>query len=128
MFPLLVSGSNAAASCSRGSPTRSDSRLGLLSGRPRRIAAEREDIPDPALARLLDDGLQFRASGIHAGEVHHRGELVLALDAVDLPANAELRRRLGKLGRQLADLGPSTRLDGVSDLVLADYGLDMATG
>lgn len=47
-----------------------------------RVTAQREDVFDAALPGLGEDGSEFVLRRVDAGEMHHRGEAVLALDAV----------------------------------------------
>lgn len=49
----------------------------------RGVAAEREDVFDIAGAGFLDDVGELVAGGVDASEVHHRGAVPLALNAVD---------------------------------------------
>src|SRR5688500_19610125 len=53
-------------------------------GRSRwRIAAQREEIADAAGASFLRHLAKLRDGGVDAGQVHHRGDAVLALNPID---------------------------------------------
>ena len=63
----------------------------------RRVAAQREDVLDAGVAHLVERAAQLVDRGADAGEVRHRLQAVLALDARDdvdrLVARASRRRR-----------------------------------
>ena len=64
----------------------------------RRIAAKRQDVAHPELARVRENRLRLGPRRVHARQMGHRRELVVALDSIDDGERLGARAAAGAVG------------------------------